>query len=170
MLTRRTATLSLLALLAACGGADTPDDSAVSAEPTPVMAAATAGADLPSMVVYKTEGCGCCNGWVAHLQEAGFQVDARNVVDLMSVKRDAGVPVDHSSCHTALVDGYVVEGHVPADYVKQMLAERPDIAGIAVPGMPIGSPGMEGRGARPYQVKSFDRQGNTAVYAEVDPR
>ena len=168
MLTRHTPALAFLALFAACGGADAPDESAA-AEVTPVMAAAAQG-DLPSIVVYKTEGCGCCNGWVEHLQAAGFEVDARNVLDLMSVKRDAGVPVDHSSCHTGLVDGYVVEGHVPADIVKRMLAERPDIAGIAVPGMPIGSPGMEGRGARPYEVRAFTSQGVTSVYAEVDPR
>ena len=169
MLPRRIPTFAALAVFAACGGADAPDESAA-AGVTPVMAASLASGDLPSIVVYKTEGCGCCNGWVAHLQAAGFDVDARNVTDLMSVKRDAGVPADHSSCHTALIDGYVVEGHVPADYVKQMLTERPDIAGLAVPGMPIGSPGMEGPRARPYQVKSFDRQGGTAVYAEVDPR
>jgi hypothetical protein len=171
-MTRSILHLATLALLAACGGAaDAPDQSAAtSADPTPVMAASAADADLPTILVYKTEGCGCCNGWVEHLQAAGFQVDARNVVDLMSVKRDAGVPVDHSSCHTALVDGYVVEGHVPADIVKRMLAERPEIAGIAVPGMPIGSPGMEGPGARPYEVRAFDGQGGSTVYAEVDPR
>ena len=161
--------LSALALLAACGGPDAPDASAdASAEPAPVMAAAAA--DLPTVLVYKTEGCGCCNGWIEHLQAAGFQVDARNVRDLMAVKRDAGVPVDHSSCHTALVDGYVVEGHVPADVVKQMLAERPEITGVAVPGMPVGSPGMEGPGARPYEVMAFGRTGGSTVYAEVDPR
>jgi len=170
-MTRSILSLSALALLAACGGTGTPDESAAaSSEPTPVMAAAIADADLPSIVVYKTAACGCCNGWVEHLQAAGFEVDARNVTDLMSVKRDAGVPVDHSSCHTGLIDGYVVEGHVPADIVKQMLAERPDIAGIAVPGMPVGSPGMEGPGARPYEVKAFTRQGATSVYAEIDPR
>ena len=170
-MTRSILSVTAVALLAACGGADAPDESAAaSAEPTPVMAASVIDGDLPTILVYKTEGCGCCNGWVEHLRAAGFEVDARNVLDLMSVKRDAGVPVDHSSCHTGLVDGYVVEGHVPADIVKQMLAERPDIAGIAVPGMPIGSPGMEGRGARPYEVRAFTSQGVTSVYAEVDPR
>jgi hypothetical protein len=121
-------------------------------------------------VVYKTEGCGCCNGWVEHLRDAGFEVDARNVTDLMSIKRDAGVPASNSSCHTALVDGYVVEGHVPADVIKKLLAERPEIAGVAVPGMPTGSPGMEGPGAKPYDVLTFDRQGRNTVYTTVDPR
>ena len=171
MQTRHVLTLTAALAIAACGGSDAPDQAAAASPESspPVTTSANVG-DLPSVLVYKTEACGCCNGWVEHLQAAGFQVDARNVVDLMSVKRDAGVPADHSSCHTALVDGYVVEGHVPADVVKRMLAERPDIAGIAVPGMPIGSPGMEGSGARPYQVRAFDNQGASSVYAEVDPR
>jgi hypothetical protein len=122
------------------------------------------------VLVYKTESCGCCNAWVDHLRAAGFTVDARDVADLMSIKRDAGVPASHASCHTALVDGYVVEGHVPADQIERLLAERPRIAGIAVPGMPVGSPGMDGPGARPYQVLAFDRQGVNTVYATVDPR
>ena len=88
----------------------------------------------------------------------------------MTVKHDSGVPVSMSSCHTALIDGYVVEGHVPAEQVMRLLAERPDIAGIAAPGMPIGSPGMEGPGAKPYQIMSFTNAGEAAVFAEVDPR
>ena len=75
-----------------------------------------------------------------------------------------------SSCHTAIVDGYIAEGHIPADVVDRLLTERPDIAGIAVPGMPVGSPGMEGPNAQPYQVFAFDSEGNTTVFAEVDPR
>ncbi len=170
-MTRLILSAAALLVVAACGGTDAPNESAAATtQPAAVMATSMANADLPTILVYKTEGCGCCNGWIEHLKAAGFQVDARNVRDLMAVKRDAGVPVDHSSCHTALVDGYVVEGHVPAYVVKQMLAERPDIIGIAVPGMPTGSPGMEGLGAKPYQVKAFDRQGRTSVYAEVDPR
>ncbi len=170
-MTRLILSATALVLVAACGGTDAPNEStAVSTQPAAVMAASVVNADLPTILVYKTAGCGCCNGWIEHLEAAGFQVDARNVRDLMAVKRDAGVPVDHSSCHTALVDGYVVEGHVPADVVKRMLAERPEITGIAVPGMPVGSPGMEGRGAKPYQVKAIDREGGTSVYAEIDPR
>jgi hypothetical protein len=160
---------ALPVFLLACGGeaADTPAEDAA---PTPVMAAAQADSDLPAIVVYKTEGCGCCNGWVEHLREAGFEVDARNVTDLMSIKRDAGVPVDLASCHTGVIDGYVVEGHVPADVVKKLLAERPEVAGISVPGMPVGSPGMEGPNPQPYEVHAFDRQGSRTVFAEVDPR
>lgn len=176
MSTRLPAGLFVL-VLAACGSPDAESaaQAAVTAAAAPASTVAPAamvmaGGDLPSIVVYKTASCGCCNGWVEHLEAAGFTVDARNVTDLMSVKRDAGVPVSNSSCHTALVDGYVVEGHVPADMVKRMLAERPQVAGIAVPGMPVGSPGMEGRGAKPYQVLTFDRDGNNKVFATVDPR
>lgn len=164
----RTATLCLLALsIAACGSGEAADTEAT-ADVTPVMASAQS--ELPSILVYKTATCGCCNGWIDHLREAGFQVEARDVRDLMSVKLDAGVPTQLSSCHTGLIDGYTVEGHVPADQIKKLLADRPELAGIAVPGMPIGSPGMEGPNAKPYQVISWDAQGNAAVYAEVDPR
>jgi hypothetical protein len=168
-------TVATLLTVAACGNQDTGAEAAApstAAQPAVAAAAVSSAAQqpLPTMVVYKTEGCGCCNGWVEHLQAAGFEVDARNVRDLMSVKRDAGVPGSNSSCHTALVDGYVVEGHVPADVIKRMLAERPDIAGVAVPGMPTGSPGMEGPGAKPYDVLTFDRQGRNTVYTTVDPR
>ena len=137
----------------------------LAASPTSTVADA-----LPRALVYKTPSCGCCNLWVDHMREAGFEVDARNLNDLIPVKIDAGVPPRMSSCHTALIDGYVVEGHIPAEHVKRLLEERPDVIGIAVPGMPIGSPGMEGIGARPYQVLSWDREGNVEVYAEVDPR
>ena len=104
------------------------------------------------------------------LRAAGFTVDTRDVTDIMSVKLDAGVPGAMSSCHTAIVEGYVVEGHVPAEQVERLLAERPEIAGIAVPGMPVGSPGMEGNNPQPYQVLSIGRDGSAAVFAEVDPR
>lgn len=164
---RRLIQLSAITLLAACGYADAaPRDAATET----VLASSAVDQDLPTVVVYKTETCGCCNGWVEHLRAAGFNVDARNVRDLMSVKLDAGVPGPLVTCHTALVDGYVVEGHVPVEQIQRMLAERPDVAGIGVPGMPMGSPGMEGPNAQPYQVLAFDRDGQTSVYAEVDPR
>lgn len=166
---RRSTTVSVLLVLAACSNADTADQGA-RASGSEVAATAVAGDELPTVLVYKTPTCGCCSGWIEHLEAAGFAVDARDLRDLMSVKRDAGVPLSMSSCHTAMIDGYVVEGHVPIEQVKRLLAERPAIAGIAVPGMPVGSPGMEGRNAQPYQVLSFDAAGNTAVYAEIDPR
>ncbi len=162
-------TTALVLATSACGASDRAPDQDAPAETSATMAAAVPQ-ELPPIVVFKTEGCGCCNGWVEHLRAAGFEVDARNVSDLTSVKRDAGVPEDLSSCHTALVDGYVVEGHVPADAVKRMLAEHPEASGIAVPGMPVGSPGMEGSNPRPYEVLMFDRQGGRSVYARIDPR
>jgi hypothetical protein len=162
--------------LTACGGDAPPADATpgASAVPDEAAAARTASSelddqDLPSIMVFKTAGCGCCEGWIEHLRDAGFQVDARDVTNLASVKLDAGVPADLSSCHTALVDGYVVEGHVPADVVKKLLAERPEVAGISVPGMPVGSPGMEGPNPEAYTVEAFTRDGAHRTYAQVDP-
>jgi hypothetical protein len=165
-MTRRIFTLPLLTLIvAACANADASSDVSRAASDQIVPDAA-----LATILVYKTATCGCCSGWVEHLKAAGFTVDARDVTDLMSVKRDAGVPGAMSSCHTSIVDGYVVEGHVPAEQVERLLADRPDIAGIAVPGMPTGSPGMEGRNPEPYQVLSIGRDGSAGVFAEIDPR
>jgi hypothetical protein len=166
---RRLSLAAALSLLTACGSADAAPD----AREQRALAATTPDQSLPTVVVYKTATCGCCGGWVEHMREAGFTVDARDVpsnIELMRVKVDAGVPGAMTTCHTSLVDGYVVEGHVPADQVRRLLAERPDVAGIAVPGMPIGSPGMEGPGAQSYRVYSFDRRGGNVVFAEVDRR
>ncbi|HSH75466.1 MAG TPA: DUF411 domain-containing protein [Longimicrobiales bacterium] len=165
---RRLSTLAALALLAACGNADAAPGGSGSLALTDA-----ADQSLPTVVVYKTATCGCCGGWVEHMRQAGFTVDARDLpgnAELMRVKVDAGVPGAMATCHTAVVDGYVIEGHVPAEQVRRLLEDRPDVAGIAVPGMPIGSPGMEGPAARPYQVYAFDHQGGSAVFAEIDPR
>jgi len=166
----RLSMVATLTLLAACGSAEaSPGGDQGGAS----LAMNVADQDLPTLVVFKTSTCGCCSGWVEHMRAAGFNVDARDVpgnTELMRVKVDAGVPGQMATCHTALVDGYVVEGHVPADQVKRLLQERPEVLGIAAPGMPMGSPGMEGPGARPYTVYSFDRQGESTVFAEVDPR
>lgn len=101
-----------------------------------------------------------------HLRKSGFTVEARDVVDLTAVKRKHGVPAALESCHTALVDGYVVEGHVPADVIDQLLRERPKVVGLAVPGMPIGSPGMEAPGQKPerYDIVAFEARGATRVF------
>jgi len=117
-------------------------------------------------MVYKSPTCGCCSKWVAHLENAGFAVTTADLRDLGQIKKKFGVPAGLRSCHTAILDGYGVEGHVPADVIKKMLEEKPDIAGIAVPGMPIGSPGME-QGSRvdSYRILTFDRKGGTTVYA-----
>lgn len=120
----------------------------------------------PAITVYKSATCGCCQGWVEHLRGNGFNVTAHNVDDLAAIKKTHRVPARLESCHTALVGGYVVEGHVPAEAIRRLLRDRPEVAGIAVPGMPVGTPGMEVPGVPrdPYDIVSFDKQGRFAVY------
>jgi|SRR5687767_5102853 hypothetical protein len=121
----------------------------------------------PSVEVYKDPSCGCCSKWVDHLQANGFTVKTTDRADLADLKAKHRVPQKVQSCHMALVDGYVVEGHVPAEDVKRLLKQRPAIVGIAVPGMPIGSPGMEvaGMKAQAFDVLAFDKAGQTRVFA-----
>lgn len=116
------------------------------------------------VTVYKTPACGCCSKWVDHLKANGFAVRAEDVRDLNAVKARYGVQRHLASCHTAVVDGYVVEGHVPAEAIKRLLRERPAVKGVAVPGMPVGSPGMEGPNAERYDVVTFDAEGRSQVY------
>ena len=120
---------------------------------------------LPTVTVYKSASCGCCHKWIDHLRAAGFTVTAFDTEDLTSVATSMGVPFRLSSCHTARVGNYVIEGHVPADLIQKLLAEHPALAGLAVPGMVTGSPGMEGPGAQSYDIIAWDRQGKTTVYA-----
>jgi hypothetical protein len=120
----------------------------------------------PMMSVYKTATCGCCGKWVEHMKAEGFVLTVQDVDDINAVKEKLGVKPELSSCHTSVVNGYVIEGHVPAAAVHRLLKERPRVAGIAVPGMPAGSPGMEvPSGHRdPYAILTFDKSGQTAVY------
>ena len=120
--------------------------------------------DYPQVRVWKSPTCGCCSKWVDHLAAAGFDVEATNVNNMNAVKKEVGLPAALASCHTALVDGYVIEGHVPADDVKKLLAERPDVRGLAVPGMPLGSPGMEAPNPEAYDVLAFKKDGSTTVF------
>ena len=118
--------------------------------------------------VWKTPSCGCCAAWVDRMREAGFAVAARDVTQgaLVGLKTRLGVTPETASCHTALIEGYVVEGHVPPGDVRRLLAERPDAAGLAVPGMPIGSPGMEmGDRVEPYATLLIGRDGRVSVFA-----
>lgn len=117
--------------------------------------------------VYKSPTCGCCSKWVAHLRSHGFVVRTTDTDAVDELKTKHGVPRRARSCHTALVGGYVVEGHVPAADVQRLLKERPAIAGIAVAGMPIGSPGMEVPGVKnqPFDVVAFTKDGSTKVFA-----
>lgn len=165
----RAAVLALLAGTAACsrpGGADPApsDNQAAASAPQAGQAGATAG--QTRMVVYKTPTCGCCRAWVEQAQAAGFALEVHDTASVEPVKHEHGVPGHLASCHTALVDGYVVEGHVPFDVIRRLLKERPQVAGIAVPGMPAGSPGMEVPGGRkdPYDIIAFTRDGKVSVY------
>jgi len=118
------------------------------------------------VIVYKTPTCGCCGAWVQHLDDAGFNTSTVNQDDLTKTREKLGAPADLRSCHIAVVDGYVVEGHVPADTIKKLLAERPDAIGIFVPGMPLGSPGMEGPfDSQAYDVILLRRDGAREVFA-----
>lgn len=119
------------------------------------------------VTVYKSPTCGCCKKWISHLKDNGFKVNAYDVQDVAPIKQRSGISPSQASCHTALVGGYVVEGHVPANDIKRMLKEKPDIKGLTVPGMPIGSPGME-QGSRkdPYKVMTINKSGSSKVYAE----
>ena len=121
---------------------------------------------LPTaMTVFKSPTCGCCKAWVDHVTKAGFKCTVRDVADLREVKVTFGIPSALESCHTAQIGNYLVEGHVPADLIMKMLKERPAGRGLAVPGMPIGSPGMEGGTPERYQILLFDKAGTTRVYA-----
>jgi hypothetical protein len=131
-------------------------------------AAATPGNQAPKetkITVYKDPGCGCCKNWIEHLIKHGYRVDAKDTPAMAEIKRTLGVPEALTACHTAVVNGYLIEGHVPAADIAKLLKEKPKVAGLAVPGMPMGSPGMEGPRQQHYQVLSFDRNGKTRVFA-----
>ena len=132
------------------------------------MRPAVATADA-SIVVYKSPTCGCCHKWVEHLQANDFDVTVHDVVDINEVKTQMGVTNDLAACHTAVLGKYIVEGHVPASIIERLIKEQPAISGIAVPGMPPGSPGMESPNPQPYNVIAFDAAGNRSVFATVNP-
>jgi hypothetical protein len=140
-----------------------------------VLAALLAGlngasaAESYSVQVYKSPTCGCCSKWITHMQEHGFKVTSTDVQTVDTIKAQHHVPKDVSSCHTAIVEGYVVEGHVPAVDVLRLLREKPKVIGIAVPGMPRGSPGMEAPNPETYDVVTFDKAGKTTVFATHKP-
>ena len=164
---RIAAPLFALAFLAAACGSPR-NDSVPEAPPAAIAAsqpAQTAGADsATTLVVYKEATCPCCNKWVEYMQTNGFRVVTYNVTDLDAVKQKHNIAGNLQSCHTTEVGGYFVEGHVPVDLVRKLLAERPRIAGITVPGMPVGSPGMEVGQPEPYDILSVDSAGRTAIY------
>jgi hypothetical protein len=123
----------------------------------------------PSIEVWRSPTCGCCGKWIKHLEANGFDVAVNNAAPstLEQIKHQAGITKKLASCHTAKIDGYVIEGHVPASDIKRLVAEHPDAIGLTVPGMPIGSPGMEQPGgeAEPYDVLLVKKDGTTSVFA-----
>lgn len=123
-----------------------------------------ASAAQPVVEVYKTATCGCCKQWIKHLEANGFSVKAQDVANPGDYRARFGIADEHGSCHSAKVQGYAIEGHVPASDIKRMLATRPQAAGLAVPGMPMGSPGMEGAHSDPYEVLLVKKDGTTGVY------
>ena len=166
MLINRVRSLSLLAIMAGLSAC-----APTTGAPVAVVAAVEQSAEvhgLPVALVHKSPTCGCCGLWVDHLKEAGFQVEVRNSEDVMPVKQRLGVPYGKGSCHTAEIAGYFIEGHVPAEDIKRLLAEKPDAKGLVLPGMPMGSPGMEGPAGtvRPYTVELVGRDGTTSPFGQ----
>ena len=134
--------------------------------PTPVAFSA----QEPLITVHKDPNCGCCSGWVQHLQKAGFVTKVFDTTDIDAVKKWLGIPDDLAACHTAEVAGYVIEGHVPAAALKLFLAEKPNATGLAVPGMPVGSPGMEGGKPEKYDVVLFGPDGRRTYVSFIGER
>lgn len=160
---------AVLALaLAACGAAETPEATTATASP-PGTAAAPAprqADERPLLVVHKTPWCGCCTAWAEQAEAAGFAIELRDHEDLVPVKQALGVPFSQASCHTTEVEGLFVEGHVPFEQVHRLLAERPEgVLGIAVPGMPLGSPGMEADVQHAYSVNLVHADGRIEAWA-----
>lgn len=150
--------LAAAALIAACQ-AQSPEE----------MAPTESTSSAPNMTVYHDPDCDCCSKWIDHMRVNGFAVEAVPTRDMNRMKRDLGVPRNLPSCHTAVVGDYVIEGHVPAGDVKRLLAEQPDARGLSVPGMPLGSPGMEmGDRRMAYDVIQFHEDGDTSVFTHYE--
>lgn len=125
--------------------------------------------EVTDIVVYRSPSCGCCSKWLAHLKENQFNVKDIVTDDVQAIKEKYGVSKEMASCHTAVVNGYVIEGHVPASDIKKLLTTKPKVVGISVPGMPSGTPGMEMGGRKdPYQVVSFDKEKNYKVFTNYE--
>ena len=125
-----------------------------------------AAEQFSTIKVFKSPNCGCCSAWIKHLEGSGFVVESQNVTDINSYKTKANLPSGLTACHTAFVDGYAIEGHVPASDIRRMLTQKPEIRGLAVPGMPMGSPGMDyGDRKDAYQTISYTKDGKTSVFA-----
>ncbi len=122
---------------------------------------------ITEMTVYRSPSCGCCGVWVEHAKKHGFQIKDIKTEEMEALKQKYNIPTELASCHTTIIDGYVMEGHIPADDIKRFLSEKPELAGLAVPGMPIGTPGMEARDMKqPFQVLAFNNKGTVEVFKE----
>ena len=132
----------------------------------PKGAQSTPASDLPTVTVYKSPTCGCCTEWEVHLRMKGFRVISHKTDDMIAIKKKHGLTRNIASCHTALIGGYVIEGHVPASDIKRLLKEKPDVLGLTAPGMPQESPGMQPHDKKPrnYKVLTFDKEGKTTVF------
>lgn len=140
--------------------------SSVAAAAASASLPAFAAGTLPQVEVFKNPDCGCCGAWVDHLKAAGFPVKVHEAPDTSAVRKRHGIPDEFGSCHTGVVAGYALEGHVPAEDIKRLLAKKPAAAGLSVPGMPVGSPGMEvGSRKDPFQVLLIDKAGRSSVFA-----
>ena len=133
---------------------------------SPLATSSSTDAAMPEMTVYKSENCGCCKEWVAYVEKAGYSVNAIDHNDVDAIKAKHGLTNPSlKSCHTAIIDGYVIEGHVPVTDIKRLLSERPDVVGITAPGMPMMSPGMGSETPKDYDVLAFDKNGESRVYS-----
>ena len=168
LMTRRGLMVQGLAVLALAGCAIAPSETPEAANPNVANPEITAvPAEMPELMVYSSPTCGCCSQWMAHMKAAGFTVKSTKTEAMDTIKEQFNVPPGLYSCHTAVIGDYVVEGHIPAEDVQRLLAEKPDVAGIAVPGMPLGSPGMDAGGEKePFTVFSFTESGDRQVFAE----
>lgn len=160
------ACLSLAACAEPAPSPAPPASTQATAAPAPAPAQSPV-ATQPLVVVHKNPSCGCCGLWIEHMHAHGFEVEVRDVDDMGPVKERVGVPAGMGSCHTAEVAGYFIEGHVPAEDVRRLLVERPDARGLTVPGMPLGSPGMETPDGRvqPYEVVLVGSDGTTSTWS-----
>lgn len=152
--------LAVVGAVLGCGKSDA--DAAVQAATPPTDSAS--GRTVASLTVHKSPSCGCCQKWVEYMRAQGHTVTVHDMNDVTPIKREHGVPESLYSCHTAIADSYVFEGHVPSDLVVKVLEERPAIAGLSAPGMPQSAPGMD-IGNEPYDIKSFTRDGQIAHHA-----
>jgi hypothetical protein len=157
---RNAATAIAILVVAGCGQSQTPST-------TMNPLASAIAAEMPQLVVYKSASCGCCKVWVEHMRQHGFVAKVNDVENMSPIKERVGIPYSMGSCHTAELGGYFIEGHVPAEQVLRLLKEKPKAKGLTVPGMPIGSPGMEqGDTVQPYEVHLVHPDGTTSVYAK----